>query len=107
MQTFTDSEGRVYSSTDTGEAPLEDFELPKPVYTNIDFLSALGDAVVMEIMLASDPVIKLIDRKFQVSTSIDTGHEETEKAFLYLVASEQVPSFNQELRESLCGGSTS
>ncbi|NIB44752.1 hypothetical protein HBA55_34550 [Pseudomaricurvus alkylphenolicus] len=87
----------------TGPWPIEEAVVETPKYSRLGFMEALGDDVILEIIAATDPVIKLIDRKFQAASVIEGDHAQTVRALTYLVASDQVPSFTEADKARVCG----
>lgn len=105
-KTEVDNEGRVYGWDEPTEEQLAELtEVKNTRYSKLDFFDAVGDIVLLQIMEAAetDPVVRLIDRKFQAAEIIDTASKNTIDAFDYLVASELVSGFTAELKAQLCG----
>ncbi|NIB44729.1 hypothetical protein HBA55_34435 [Pseudomaricurvus alkylphenolicus] len=86
-----------------GPWPIDDSVVETPKYSQLAFMEAMGDDTILEIIAATDPVIKLIDRKFQAASVIEGDHPQTVQALTYLVASDQVPSFTEADRVRVCG----
>jgi len=86
------------------DSPKMLLSIPAPHYTQLEFMTALGNAVMLEIIAAAktDPVIELIDRQFQAASVIDTADERTVEALVILKASALVPSFDEAARAALC-----
>jgi hypothetical protein len=84
----------------TGQWPIVESEAP--VYSQLEFMEALGDQVSIEIIEGAAPALKLIEKKFNAASTIDTADPRTESALDYLVASAEVPSFTTEDKARIC-----
>ncbi len=95
------------------ELPM--IEVVSPVYTQTEFVDRLneisagvGDAVIdsmLDAIATGDKIARRIEYRFNQAGFIDTGHASTLDGLGYLVAI--CPEFTPEMKEKLCGGSTS
>lgn len=100
MREIKIGEGVVY----VDDSPKLSLGIPAPKYTQLEFMTALGNQVMLEIIAAAktEPVIELIDRQFQAASVIDTGDQRTIDALVVLKASPLVNSFDEAARAALC-----
>lgn len=76
-------------------------ELSFNVYTKLEFMDLLTDAVNAEIVASTDPMIKVIEKRFDAVSKIYSNDTNLAAALNYLLAAEDIPSMTQEIIDSI------